>query len=259
MRNRMKRILLSLPLILALCLTGCGKPYGDSISSVLHTDTFGLKTNITLSEPAQEEILAILNNGSWMNDTADCLPEYAFTVSGKTVFYHASCGTFTDAAANRSLPLSKDERAAVNKALGIEEPFSFSLTWNCYGVSSYDSETGKLVKTTDAPNPEDYTAVYELTDDDRAFFKELIDILDIDAYPDEYDPKNGYSKPSMTLILTVRTGDTVKTVTAENIGLSFESDDPKGQAFLFTCETIIKRLTDTDAWKSLPEYFRFYD
>ena len=171
----------------------------------------------------------------------------------------SGCGTFTDTTANRSLPLSEEDRSAVNKTLGIEEVFSFSLAWNCGGVSSYDSETGKLVKTTDAPNPEDYVTFYRLTAEDLAFFKELFSVLDIDSYPDVYAPENGYSEPSMTLILTVCTGDSVKTVAAENIGLSYESDDPKGQAFLSTCETIIKRLTETDEWKALPEYAYFYD
>ena len=34
------------------------------------------------------------------------------------------------------------------------EDFSFSLIWGAYGTSSYDSRTGKLVKTTDATHPE---------------------------------------------------------------------------------------------------------
>ena len=50
-------------------------------------------------------------------------------------------------------------------ALGSFESFSFSLVWNCYGVSSYDSETGRLIKTTDATNPEDYITHCELTED----------------------------------------------------------------------------------------------
>ena len=41
--------------------------------------------------------------------------------------------------------------------------YSFSLTWNTFGISSYDSKTGKLVKTKDAPNPEDYITTHFLT------------------------------------------------------------------------------------------------
>ena len=47
------------------------------------------------------------------------------------------------------------------------EDFSFALTWNCLGVSSYDSATGKLVKTTDATHPEDYVTEYRLTEQER--------------------------------------------------------------------------------------------
>ena len=50
-------------------------------------------------------------------------------------------------------------------ALGSFESFSFSLVWDCYGVSSYDSETGRLIKTTDATNPEDYITHCELTEE----------------------------------------------------------------------------------------------
>ena len=34
------------------------------------------------------------------------------------------------------------------KETRLPEDYSFSLTWGVYGVSSYDSSTGKLVKTT---------------------------------------------------------------------------------------------------------------
>lgn len=50
----------------------------------------------------------------------------------------------------------------------VPEDFSFALTWNCYGVSSYDSQTGKLVKTTDATNPDDYVTYYQLTTEDKS-------------------------------------------------------------------------------------------
>lgn len=257
----MKRRLISLLTLLAVlfCAAGCSKPYGDSITSVVHTGDSGIQSTATPSAEEQKEILEILNSGKWINGTADCLPEYTFTFQGRTLSYHAACGTFTDAAANRSLPLSKDEQIAVNKALGIAEDFSFSLTWNCYGVSSYDSLTGKLVKTTDAPNPDDYVTVHLLTAEEQAVFKSLINALDVNAYPDEYDPKNGYSLPNMTLVLTVRRYGVEKTVRAEEIALSYESSDPKGQAFLSTCEAISTELMKTDAWKALPDYAYYYD
>lgn len=148
-----------------------------------------------------------------------------------------------------------------NGATGSVDEFSFSLTWNTYGISSYDSATGKLVKTTDATNPEDYVTTLQLDGTQLFEIWELLWELDIETYPDEYDPQGGElsSEPSMTLILTLRDGDKVKTVRAEDIALSYESDDPKGQKFLDTCKGIRDILTATEEWKALPEYEFFYD
>ena len=143
----------------------------------------------------------------------------------------------------------------------VPENLSFSLTWNTYGISSYDSATGVLVKTKDATNPEDYVTTLQLDGTQLVAIWELLWELNIETYPDEYDPQGGNlsSDPSMTLILTLREGDKVKTVRAENIALSYESDDPKGQKFLDTCKGIRDILTATEEWKALPEYEFFYD
>lgn len=152
-----------------------------------------------------------------------------------------------------------DMDGAVNT--DVPDNLSFSLTWNTYGISSYDSATGKLVKTTDATNPEDYVTTLQLDGTQLFEIWELLWELDIETYPDEYDPQGGElsSDPSMTLILTLRDGDKVKTVRAEDIALSYESDDPKGQKFLDTCKGIRDILTATEEWKALPEYEFFYD
>ena len=141
----------------------------------------------------------------------------------------------------------------------VPEDFSFALTWNCYGVSSYNSQTGKLVKTTDATNPDDYVTYYQLTGEDKEYIYNLIASLDVNSYPDIYDPSNGMSEPSMTLILTVSSNGTQKTIKAENIALSFVSEDEKGQAFLSVCEEICNRLTATEEWKTLPAYENLYE
>ena len=63
----------------------------------------------------------------------------------------------------------------------------------------------------------------------------------------------------MTLILTVRTNNTVKTIKAENIALSYSSNNKKGQAFLDACKEIKDLLMSTDEWKALPDYEFLYD
>ena len=140
------------------------------------------------------------------------------------------------------------------------DDFSFSLTWNCFGVSSYDSESGRLIKTTDATHPEDYITEYHLSDAEKEYIYRLVSDLDLSSYPDKYDPHEGMaSEPPMTLILTVRTGDLVKTVEAKNIAISYESRNPKGQAFLTACREIVDLLTATDEWKALPDYEFLYE
>lgn len=142
-----------------------------------------------------------------------------------------------------------------------EVAFSFSLTWNTYGISSYDSVTGKLVKTTDATEPERYVTSYKLTEEQREEIYALIEKLDIVSYPDVYDPHNGklVSEPSMTLILSVKADSLEKTVRAEGIALTYEAENRKGQRFLEVCKSIRDILVETDEWKALPEYEFFYD
>lgn len=158
------------------------------------------------------------------------------------IFSMAGCGT----------------QEPVGNSAVVPEDFAFALTWNCYGISSYDSQTGKLVKTTDATNPDDYVTYYQLTDQDKEYIYNLIASLDFSSYPEIYDPQNGVSIPSMTLILTVHCNSIQKTIRAENIALSFISKNKKGQAFLSVCEAICNRLTATEQWEALPDYERFY-
>lgn len=144
------------------------------------------------------------------------------------------------------------------KKTNIPEDFEFSLTWNTYGVSSYNSQTGRLVKTNDATNPDDYITYYRLTDEDKEYIYGLISELDIDSYPERYDPQNGISKPPATLILTVNSNGKQRSIRAAGISSTFKSEDEKGQAFLSVCEKLITRLTSTDEWRALPDYERLY-
>lgn len=130
----------------------------------------------------------------------------------------------------------------------VPDDFAFALTWNHSGISSYDSQTGMLVKEADTATE------YRLSEEDEAHFYELISTLDLDAYPEDYDPQNGKSKPPMSLILTVCCNGTQKTIRAEAIGAEFTSEDPQGQAFLTACKGIIDRLTATAEWEALPEF-----
>ena len=140
--------------------------------------------------------------------------------------------------------------------------FSFSLTWNTFGISSYDSATGKLVKTKDAPNPEGYITTHVLTAAERAQIYKIIMELDVTAYPSVYNPHNNglASAPSMTIILNVQGGYAYnKTIEAKDIAIETTADNEKGQKFLDACRAIEDILTATEAWKALPDYPYLYD
>lgn len=141
------------------------------------------------------------------------------------------------------------------------ESFSFSLTWNTYGVSSYDSATGKLVKSSDATHPEEYTTTYLLTEEQKQQVYAWIKDLQVTDYPDTYNPHPDglMSSPSMTLILSVHTDTMQKTIQAKDIAITNESTNEKGQRFLTVCESIAQMLTETEKWKALPEYEFFYE
>ena len=154
---------------------------------------------------------------------------------------------------------AKEEAGAT--AVSTNYPnYSFSLTWNTYGISSYDSKTGTLIKTNDASNPKDYTTNLKLTEQQYSAIWKLIKGLDIESYPDEYNPHgNGVSTPYMTLILSVKADGIDKTITVKETMLSYEANNKKGQKFLDTCKGIRDILTATEEWKALPEYEFFYD
>ena len=144
---------------------------------------------------------------------------------------------------------------------GSLDSFSFSLSWDCRGISSYDSKTGKLVKTTDATHPEDYVTTYQLTAEQKQRIFDLIKGLEVATYPDTYDPHGGgvMSSPPMTLVLSVKTDKVQKSITAADIAYTFDCQNSQGQRFLSVCKAIQDILTETEEWKALPEYEVFYN
>lgn len=142
----------------------------------------------------------------------------------------------------------------------IPGDFTFSLTWDCYGISSYNSDTGKLVKTKDATNPEDYITTLVLSEEQKEDVRNILSTINFVKYPEEYNPHDDIeSVPSMTLILTVHYENTSKRISCKDIALSYESKDKDGQTFLSACKSIIDIIVNTDEWNSLPEYEFFYE
>ena len=138
--------------------------------------------------------------------------------------------------------------------------FSFSLTWGIFGHSSYDSKTGRLVKTDAVGNKEDYETTHFLTAHEKATIFKIIEDLYIYGYPDEYNPTAGIgSDPYQTLILSVNREPDYrpKTVTASEVALD-EATSPEGKRFMDACKKIADILENTDEWKALPNYPYLY-
>ena len=140
------------------------------------------------------------------------------------------------------------------------EDFSFSLVWGTYGTSSYDSLTGKLVKTTDATHPEEYVTYLHLSDKTLEYFYGLLRDLDIEDFPEEYDPdRHTMCTPSSALTVTVRAGGRTKTVMVDDMATSRIAYIGKCKKYIETCAAIRDFLMQTEEWKALPEYEFFYD
>jgi len=158
--------------------------------------------------------------------------------------------------------LNIDERDPKGEA---PEDFSFSLVWGTYGISSYDSRTGKLVKTSDATDPSKYTTTLSLDKETVNGIYSLLVSLDLESYPSVYDPMNDpdsetqvASSPSQTIKLTVRSEELNKTVSCEGIAFAAGYDE-KARDFLSAVAEIRDILTSTDEWKALPDYEFYYE
>ncbi len=203
------------------------------------------------------------------NKLCKCLPEYTVDTEFGTGYGinltegYARCKEGQADLTQEQIDELKDIILWAKEKAGIEtfeSDFEFYLTWGTYGYSSYDSKTGTLIKSKDATKPKDYTTNLKLTEQQYSAIWKLINNLDIESYPDEYNPhENGVSTPYMTLILSVKTDEFEKTVTVKETVLSYETKNKKGQKFLDVCKGIRDILMETDEWKSLPEYEFLYD
>ena len=152
-----------------------------------------------------------------------------------------------------------DFRYLKESVVDVPEDFSFSLNWGVEGISSYDSATGKLVKDNGAYYVVEFTTDYTFKGLDMEYIYILLMDLNIDKYPDEYAPNVNPTSPSKKIILTVRMGNKVKTVTVEEAAFFNDYSDRDATAFFYTCNTIAGMLESTDEWKALPDYDRLFE
>ena len=139
----------------------------------------------------------------------------------------------------------------------MPEDFSFAIRWNTYGISTYDSDTGILVKDTKASDPKEYTADLVLTQEQEKLVYDYIRELNPYSYSDDYEPRgNVPGEPPHPLYLTVRINSTEKQIRVKNFS---GTTDKKGELYRSTCNAIIEILESTEEWQGLPEYERFFE
>lgn len=136
--------------------------------------------------------------------------------------------------------------------------FSFALTWNCYGVSSYDSKTRTLIKENDTAHTEDFTAQLVLSEADAERIRRLLGTLDINSYPDKLSDEI-MCEPPGALNLTVREGGAEKTVICYGLYPEYKTDDERLALYLSVCGELIGIITSTYEWRSLPDWEVYYD
>lgn len=144
-----------------------------------------------------------------------------------------------------------------DKAVIPEDDLDFSISFNNGGESSYNSKTKVLTKTEWGyikRTPEEYKTLLVLNDEQKAVVKEALDSININDYPDSYNPfeedKNYIcSVPSESVSL--RIGN--KTVVCNDISYDSISENDKGKKFMTAVSTIKKVIKESSEWKSLPE------
>ena len=157
-----------------------------------------------------------------------------------------------------------DEENAVDiENVKVPEDFTFSITWDVYGISSYNSADGKLVKTWDATHPEDYITTLTFSEEElREIYVKLTQDINLYHYSNNYDPSGGIlSTPTQTIIISMTANGKSKTVSCKDIAICTESDckNQKAKDFLRGKNEIVSMIKDTEEWLSLPDYEFGYD
>ncbi len=158
-----------------------------------------------------------------------------------------------------------------NAAEITPDDFSFRISWGIYGdMSSYNSKTGKLVKSTKAKDdPSKFVTEHKMTKKEiNALYTILLKNIDVFSYPDDYDPCNAPGTvnkvrtiPYQTIIIQVEYKGAVKRIECNDICLGGERTgyNDEAKAFLRAVTDIQAFLMSTDEWKALPERdFKYY-
>ena len=143
--------------------------------------------------------------------------------------------------------------------------FEFSLEWGPYGVSSYDSDSGELIMNREENNPEKYTAVHQLTDEERRKVWALLISLPYDAYPEDYKPNpNAATEPETRIVLSVTADGKTHTTRTTDGALIMDDSVEAGvqngaKAFAKVIRELENLLMETPEWQAFPEPEVYYE
>lgn len=142
----------------------------------------------------------------------------------------------------------------------MPENFSFSITWGVGGNSTYDSKTGKLIKSADATDVSKYSTTYKMSKEELNYVYNLILDLNLEQYDTELN-KSGeiQSIPPQKLCLTVNADDFSKTIKFTDADWNTTTNDTPETQFLITIKKISEILTNSNEWKELPDYEFYYE
>ena len=142
-----------------------------------------------------------------------------------------------------------------------QEDFYFVLTWGVRKDSSYDSRTGKLIKTkyVRERQPEEYIATYQYPNINEIY--EMAKSINVYSYADDYYPYEGSSirtNPSVDYVLEIND----KTITSEDCPFYNGIPDgvtKRGKQYLTLVFAIKNTLTNSEEWKAMPDPEILYD
>ena len=142
--------------------------------------------------------------------------------------------------------------------------FEFYIVWGL-SRSSFDSETGELVKSRDyiEHKPEDFITNYNLLENERKMiFNKAVEI-DIYSYKKNYNPYSEDDNGSPMVVpsagLKYKDSYTSFEIPFYSNNKSYDPINEKGKALIGYFRLIIDIVTNTDEWKSLPGYEVYYD
>ena len=112
----MKKLLICM-IALTLITVGLSSCIFNSSSSPLSVQKVEGKKAANIDSSNTEKILALFEEGEWVEETPNCGYDFVFNYNGDMYRYHSECGTFYSLTDKQSLELGETSQAEVNDIL----------------------------------------------------------------------------------------------------------------------------------------------